>query len=976
LNPSFNINFKRSIFQFGIFFWFLIAPEKSYSQNPASFHITTEEGLPSNEVYSLLIDQKGFLWAATDAGICKYDGVNFISYSSPAQRTKSLSGLCAAPDGRIYCYSFNGQLFYAENDSLFALKNWNKQVANLTCDASGKLWIASTDGIYSYDALADKFTGPLSPDSSESNIARGIIAISDTVYSLFECGLTGFSNGKEFVYRSNQPLEKLTGLYVVQQGTYLPWIISAQDEEIYRPTGRSYSRENSSILKESLKSKKVTNIRQFDNQKIWICTYDGLVIYDFVNDQASLFFNGIVLSDVTFDREGNCWLSSLHQGLFRVPNLNTPLWDFSKNDEQLNTPIKLIQYHQMIFYYTTLGDYGAFDLETHTYQIFSTSFDADIQSIYFDSIDQLLYLFTNNHLYTFSKNTLKELSPLFPPVKDLIRFSNGYILATSIGTFYHSSLESSYPTQILDETWSREICYFEKEKTLFLATNNGVLVFEFLRDTWVRKYHLLNNIQILSIASSNKKYPVYAVTFDGKIYEIDAAGTATFLTNAPKKLVPNDLFLEEEFLYLGSNSGLFIFDLNAKTWTGLTRYSGLASNDIQSVLSIDHSLWLATGKGLQAIPKKLSAERKTGYIYLNDLFCDNVKVNPKQELVLNYDQSLSFTLEAAHYSSDENFKYAYRLPLIDSSWNTVPATSKKITIPSIPSGEFSIEIKFVDYLGNDSENFIELHGKVIPPFWQRWWYYLLIVLAGVLFAYFLARYRIGKLKERQIAELRKMRLENELRLSQQIALKAQMNPHFIFNVLNSIKAYIYENDKKKAAAYLGDFSDLVRRILTMSAQTSVRLSEEMEALSSYIRLEQMMLEGNFIYEEKISPDLELSVIRIPVLVIQPFVENAFQHGLRHKLGEKKLTLSIYYESQKSVLVIELVDNGIGRIKSQEINAKNRQNHKSFAVEYSSKRIELINREKSNLVGVEIRDLHDAAKEPSGTCVIIKIQING
>jgi sensor histidine kinase YesM len=137
----------------------------------------------------------------------------------------------------------------------------------------------------------------------------------------------------------------------------------------------------------------------------------------------------------------------------------------------------------------------------------------------------------------------------------------------------------------------------------------------------------------------------------------------------------------------------------------------------------------------------------------------------------------------------------------------------------------------------------------------------------------------------------------------------------------------------------------------------------------------MMLDGEFIYEEKVSDEVDSAGIRIPVLLIQPFVENAFQHGLRHKSGEKKLSLHVYYEATQSILVIEIIDNGIGRKKSSELNSITRQNHKSFAVESSSKRIELINREKSGLVGVEIQDLVDETANGIGTRVIIKIHVD-
>src|SRR5690606_16137114 len=121
-----------------------------------------------------------------------------------------------------------------------------------------------------------------------------------------------------------------------------------------------------------------------------------------------------------------------------------------------------------------------------------------------------------------------------------------------------------------------------------------------------------------------------------------------------------------------------------------------------------------------------------------------------------------------------------------------------------------------------------------------------------------------------------------LRLTQQSALKAQMNPHFIFNVLNSIKGYIYENDKKNAALYLSRFSELIRKILEQSSVSNIKLSEEIETLKLYIELEAMLLDNSFSCSISIAPNINPENLYIPAMLIQPLVENALKHGLRHK----------------------------------------------------------------------------------------------
>jgi LytS/YehU family sensor histidine kinase len=249
----------------------------------------------------------------------------------------------------------------------------------------------------------------------------------------------------------------------------------------------------------------------------------------------------------------------------------------------------------------------------------------------------------------------------------------------------------------------------------------------------------------------------------------------------------------------------------------------------------------------------------------------------------------------------------------------------------------------------------------------------LIVLVAAGTAYLIFRTRISKLRKKQLLVLKQLKLENELRLSQQNALKAQMNPHFLFNVLNSIKGYIYENDKKNAARYLNNFSSLVRKVLELSSLPVVNLVQELEALEIYIELEAMLLQSDFKYTIHLDENIDPSAIQFPALLLQPYVENAFKHGLRHKSGKQRLMIKVRMDDTDELLIIEITDNGIGREASAKLNAQNRSEHQSFATSAMIKRIELLNHEQKDLVGVEIRDNFEG-EDASGTTVIIQIHV--
>ncbi len=205
------------------------------------------------------------------------------------------------------------------------------------------------------------------------------------------------------------------------------------------------------------------------------------------------------------------------------------------------------------------------------------------------------------------------------------------------------------------------------------------------------------------------------------------------------------------------------------------------------------------------------------------------------------------------------------------------------------------------------------------------------------------------------------------------ALRSQMNPHFIFNCLNSIKLYSLENDSKSASEYLTKFSKLIRLVLDNSRSERLTLEKEIETLRLYIELEIMRFKEKVQYELKISPDIDQQYIEIPPLLVQPFVENAIWHGLMHKELGGKVSISIDL-IEESILKIVIIDNGVGRTKAAEFKSKTATKHKSFGMKVTNERINLINQIYKTNASVEIVDLFDDKNNSTGTSVIIQIPI--
>jgi LytS/YehU family sensor histidine kinase len=200
-----------------------------------------------------------------------------------------------------------------------------------------------------------------------------------------------------------------------------------------------------------------------------------------------------------------------------------------------------------------------------------------------------------------------------------------------------------------------------------------------------------------------------------------------------------------------------------------------------------------------------------------------------------------------------------------------------------------------------------------------------------------------------------------------------MNPHFFYNALNTIQSFIYSDDKKMASSYLAKFSKLTRMILEMSEKENVNLSDELLALQLYLELEEVRFEEtDFHYFIITDEDLDMEMVQIPSMMIQPYVENAIKHGLLHKSGKKDLAIRI--RQDVGILVVEVEDNGVGREKSAKINASKNEKWTSFSTGANEKRLEILNRGRSKAIGVKIHDKYEN-QIGSGTIVKISIPLN-
>ena len=339
---------------------------------------------------------------------------------------------------------------------------------------------------------------------------------------------------------------------------------------------------------------------------------------------------------------------------------------------------------------------------------------------------------------------------------------------------------------------------------------------------------------------------------------------------------------------------------------------------------------------------------------------------------LPYDlNNLSFEIKEVRPLKMGEMSYKYMLEGLDKRWS-VAGKRTLVNYFSIPPGEYTFKVmSSVDESTwkSSPKSFSFVIG---PPFWKTWWFRIFAILLVIAFL-FLCVYLFNdqmRKYERQRIELQK-RIDNiELQ-----ALRSQMNPHFIFNTMNSIQHYISSNDTDAASKYLTRFAKLMRAIMENSKQPSIRIKDEIEALRLYLELESMRFSNRFDFGILVDPVIDINYDEIPSMLIQPYIENAIIHGLLPNTGKGKLL--IHLTKKENFIFCSIEDNGIGRLKSQELNKNRISQHRSMGMSITKKRLLILSQQNNmkDTLSEEITDVVDSEGKAAGTRVVIRIPVD-
>ncbi|MCC6462304.1 MAG: histidine kinase [Saprospiraceae bacterium] len=337
---------------------------------------------------------------------------------------------------------------------------------------------------------------------------------------------------------------------------------------------------------------------------------------------------------------------------------------------------------------------------------------------------------------------------------------------------------------------------------------------------------------------------------------------------------------------------------------------------------------------------------------------------------LQYNEN-SFRVEfaALNFTLPDDNLYQWKLEGYDHDWSA-PSRQREAIYAHIPPGKYTLLVKAANNDGVWNYKPLPIQIQIFPAFWQTWWFRVLAasLVAGMVYSFI--RWRVRQIQERERLHSTFNQRLAEVEMS---ALRAQMNPHFIFNCLNSINRFILLNQPLVASQYLTKFARLIRLVLDNSKSEMISLEKELETLRLYIEMEAVRFEGRFQYQIQVDELIDIGSIDIPPMLIQPYVENAIWHGLLHKKGnEGQLDIGVHLHGRD--LLIAIADNGVGRAAAQALKSKSASEHKSHGMNVTAERLKLLSNLYNQDIHARVEDLLYRDGAPAGTKVVLTIPV--
>ena len=960
-----------------LYFFLLCFAFNALAQEPAKLHLTEKDGLPDIEFYNIIEDSKKFIWLAADKGFFRYDGKNYQLFTHPVQKGNSVFGPFEDALSRVWCNNISGQFFYVSGNTMHHFIDLSEELKGQLPEfivTDSQLIIFARHNIFSVDletkAIQKIFDKKVDIGKLHKN-NTGYIYVED-----YKIAKTDFQyKNKHYlpvnIFNNFERPKGISRLINIVKNDSLAFYFFSQFNKnnfftFHDDTGKSQKIK----LPKALEKRNIVHVF-LSNDQIWFSTDSGLYICKLKNQELvllSTFFSSKYITKVLKDSFNNFWITTKGDGIYIYPNINVLNYNLASADKSVSQIEKLND--STLIFGTNKGYVGHINVNTSKVKtIDSTAYR--VSNIFYEDASKIAIISKEDRtlIYNLKDKTSTQGANETKGAKD-IDFGNGKFSISTYKTFGFSD-DAFQKIEVVMPKRSYANHFSKKYNAFYNASVDGL--FYINENNNLKAVKDEDKAIFVKSITETKSGAIWVSTFKNGVYQIENDTVVNHLT-VEDGLLSNKITQiqgDDNSLWIATEKGIQLLDLNSQKFKTLTMQDGIPSYRIMDIEPVGDNVFFASNEGLFSINKKTTFKTTiTPEIYFTAVDVNFENQELLHEYKLSYNQnSIKIAFNTNGFKSHEHTKYQYRLIGENNKWQTTEDLVNTINYNGLPSGDYTFQVK----IANTNNAVKRIDFNIAKPFWRTWWFYALVglILVSLLYAFY--RRKINKLTREQNAKLQNEMMSRQLVLSQLENLRSQMNPHFIFNALNSIQEYIVLNEKDLASSFLIKFSRLMRIYLDHSQQDEVLLSEEINALNIYLELEKNRFEDALEYEIAISKDLKTNQIKIPSLFIQPYVENALKHGLLHKKSHRKLDVSFKLDDSKTKFLCVIKDNGIGVEASARLNEYRNPEHRSFATSANKKRVELLNHNRKHKI--EVVTESKSYVQDSGTNVTIIISLN-
>ncbi|MFT3935395.1 MAG: two-component regulator propeller domain-containing protein [Chitinophagaceae bacterium] len=930
---------KKQCFIIGLFI-LLKGPLSLNAQEYNYINYSIKDGLPSNTIYSICQDTDGFLWFATDAGVVRFNGLQFKTFTSAdGLPDNEILNVYADKQGRVWitpfknklCYYKNGKIYNEKNDTIIRQIELLSFVTNIVEDDFGNLLLFDNTNIYK---ISEKNKVVLLPmhhliGARKNKHHPGFFFIkkdSAFNYDLNTITLKGIDPKYEF------------------PGDLLELDLDSTDKSITipKPVGTIQATKESMRLH-------------------FISTVHGS--YQIAKDKAVFEEHYLPDEKVTStfqDDEKNIWFAVSGKGLMKLASSSIHNYAPSKTPSQREIYIvsgfkkKIVagsDDSRLYLFSLPEQKFTSINLERLGIKArynggVSRAFCAQVLSsgdclIGFD--DFLAKLSIDDRV------SIKDIHP----IKGIAEYgSKELAIATGRGIFRLrkddlSIIDTLYQQRATAVCFSNNCLYFGTLSGLYEIDANKKITFwgENQRQLSTRISAIEEDQNgVLWIATYNEG--IVGLKNNKVIYEINT-GNALPSNNC------RSIYADKKLLWVGTNKGVCKINIDSPTNSSISfqQSQGLPTDMVNSIFADDSLVYAGTPAGLTVFPRNLSLQQPNYRLKLLGVTIDDsTQLSENNHYSAGYGKRVRIDYSLISFRSNDIRSYVYRINGVSQKWDTT--TNASIELSYLPPGDFSLEIKAINNKKEIASNPIKIFLTVDTPFWKSKWFILAAGMAifslGWLGIYVL-------LKRKGQIEKRKKDIQLEMLELQQKALRAQMNPHFIFNCLNTVQDFVLTQDIEPANRFLVNLSSLIRQTLENSNNSFISIADEIRYLTTYLELEKTRFDNRFNFSfligEKLKPKMDQ--LKIPTMITQPYIENAIKHGISHaKDGLGLITIETDLIAHEKLIFV-ITDNGMG-INKTKAETPNR-NHQSKGMSLTAERVQTMTQITGKKIWVNVKD---------------------